>query len=128
MDLKQVLSDRSGVDVSRVTLGRVPKKLGFSHIGAWPRHTLAPLPAASPELNAPENIRRYPRQTHLSNRVFENHAAILDACQNAWRRLLAENRPINSIASRTWVEIGHPFELWYYVNTPWFCRMRRFIT
>ena len=38
IDLKRVLSDRSGVDVSRVTLGRVLKKLGFSHISARPRH------------------------------------------------------------------------------------------
>jgi transposase len=38
VDLKRVLSDRSGVDVSRVTLGRVLKKLGFSHISARPRH------------------------------------------------------------------------------------------
>lgn len=38
VDLKRVLSDRSGVDVSRVTLGRVLKKLGFSHISARPQH------------------------------------------------------------------------------------------
>ena len=37
-DLKRVLSDRSGVDLSRVTVGRVLKKLGFSHISARPRH------------------------------------------------------------------------------------------
>ena len=38
VDLKRVLSDRPGVDVSRVTPGRVLKKLGFSHISARPRH------------------------------------------------------------------------------------------
>lgn len=38
VDLKRVLSGRPGVDVPRVTLGRVLKKLGFSHISARPRH------------------------------------------------------------------------------------------
>ena len=46
------------------------------------------------------------RQTYLSNRVFENSTAILDACQNAWRRLLAEDGRIKSIATRAWVEMG----------------------
>lgn len=44
VDLKRVLSDRSLVDVSRVTLGRVLKKPGFSRISARPRH-----PAQKPE-------------------------------------------------------------------------------
>jgi hypothetical protein len=29
-------------------------------------------------------------KTYLSNRVFESYTAILDACQDAWRKLLAE--------------------------------------
>jgi transposase len=44
VDLKRVLSDRFAVDVSEVSLGRVLKKLGFSHISARPRH-----PAQKPE-------------------------------------------------------------------------------
>ena len=68
--------------------------------------TLAPLPPASPELNAQENVWQYLRQTYLSSRVFESYTAILDACQNAWRRLLAEDGRIKSIATREWVEIG----------------------
>jgi hypothetical protein len=29
-------------------------------------------------------------ETYLSNRVFKNYADILDACQDAWRKLLDE--------------------------------------
>jgi hypothetical protein len=68
--------------------------------------SLVPLPPASPELNAQENIWQYLRQTYLSNRVFETYAAILDACQDAWRRLMSETGRIASIATRKWAIIG----------------------
>ena len=38
VDLKRVLARRFGVDLSEVSLGRVLKKLGFSHISARPQH------------------------------------------------------------------------------------------
>jgi len=38
VDLKRVLGARFGVDLSEVSLGRVLRKLGFSHISARPRH------------------------------------------------------------------------------------------
>ena len=38
VDLKVVLGKRFGVDLSQVSLGRVLKQLGFSHISARPRH------------------------------------------------------------------------------------------
>jgi transposase len=68
--------------------------------------TLVPLPPASPELNAQENIWQYLRQTYLSNRVFDSYAAILDACQHAWQKLLEETGRIASIATRPWTIIG----------------------
>lgn len=68
--------------------------------------TLVPLPPACLELNAAENIWQYLRQTYLSNRLFENYTAILDACQFAWRSLLNELGRIKSIASRDWAAIG----------------------
>ena len=40
VDLKRVVRDRFGVDLSEVSLGRVLKKLGFSHISARPRHPM----------------------------------------------------------------------------------------
>jgi len=57
------------------------------------------LPPYSPELNPVENIRQFLRQTYLSNRVFENWAAFVDA----WNRLTAETGRIKSIATRNWV-------------------------
>ena len=68
--------------------------------------TLVPLPPASPQLNAQENIWQYLRQTYLSNRVFAHYAAILAACHNAWRKLLQETDRIASIATRLWAIIG----------------------
>jgi len=38
VDLKRVLGERFGVDLSAVRLGRILKELGFSHISARPRH------------------------------------------------------------------------------------------
>ena len=68
--------------------------------------TLVPLPPACPELNAAENIWQYLRQTYLSNRVFDSYTAILDACQDAWRKLLNEVGRIASIATREWAIVG----------------------
>ena len=56
--------------------------------------TLVPLPPACPE---------------LANRVFANYTAILDACQDAWRKLLAETGRITSIAERDWATISQSF-------------------
>jgi transposase len=71
--------------------------------------TLVPLPPACPELNSAENIWQYLRQTYLANRVFANYDAILDACQDAWRKLLAETGRITSIAQRDWATVGQQF-------------------
>jgi len=68
--------------------------------------TLLPVPPASPELNAAENIWQYLRQTYLSNRVFDGYQAIVDACCQAWNALLGEARRITSIATRTWATIS----------------------
>ncbi len=40
VDLKRVVRERFGVDLSEVSLGRVLKQLGFSHISARPRHPI----------------------------------------------------------------------------------------
>jgi len=71
--------------------------------------TLVPLPPACPELNAAENIWQYLRQTYLANQVFATYTAILDACQDAWRKLLAEAGRITSIAHRQWAIVGQSF-------------------
>jgi hypothetical protein len=46
--------------------------------------------------------------------VFAGYTAIVDACQNAWRRLLNEPGRIASIATRDWAMIGQIYyEGWY---------------
>jgi len=64
------------------------------------------LPLYSPELNLTENIWQFLRQTYLSNRVFENWEAIVDACCDAWNRLTAETGRIKSIATRNRATTG----------------------
>lgn len=65
--------------------------------------TLLPLPPYSPELNAQENVWQFLRQNYLAGRVFENYDAIVDACCEAWNRLVAETGRIASIATRDWL-------------------------
>jgi putative transposase len=62
-------------------------------------------PPYSPELNPVENIWLFLRQNHLGNRVFENYAAIVDACCAAWNALVAEPGHITSITTRDWASV-----------------------
>ena len=48
------------------------------------------LPSRAPELNPVENVWQYLRQNWLSNTVFENYDAIVDAACDAWRKLIAD--------------------------------------
>lgn len=65
------------------------------------------LPPRAPELNPVENIWQYLRQNWLSNRVFNDYTAILDAACEAWRRLLDQPHIITSIGLRDWAHKGH---------------------
>ncbi len=87
-----VLMDRAGWHTTAKL--KVPKNL-----------TIILLPSRSPELNPVENIWQYLRQNWLSNRVFESYDAILEACCNAWNRLLAQPETITSIGMREWANI-----------------------
>ena len=66
------------------------------------------LPPYSPELNPQENIWQYLRQNWLSNTVFENYDAIIDAACAAWRKLIAQPETITSIGMRDWAHVGQP--------------------
>jgi hypothetical protein len=66
--------------------------------------SLLPLPPYSPELNPQENIWQYLRQNYLSNRVFDDYKAIVDACCHAWNSLIAQPARITSIATRPWAQ------------------------
>lgn len=60
------------------------------------------LPPKSPELNPVENLWQYMRQNWLSNRVFEDYDAILQACCVAWNKLTDSPNLIRSIGMRDW--------------------------
>ena len=68
--------------------------------------TLLPLPPRSPELNPAENVWAYLRQRWLSNHIFQDYDAILDAVCDAWNRLIAAPARIASIGSRPWATSG----------------------
>ena len=64
------------------------------------------LPSRAPELNPVENVWQYLRQNWLSNTVFENYDAIVDAACTAWRKLIAQPETITSIGMRDWAHVG----------------------
>jgi hypothetical protein len=51
-------------------------------------------------------VWQYLRQNWLSNRVFEDYDAIIDAACEAWRRLTDQPETIASIGMRDWAHIG----------------------
>ena len=65
-----------------------------------------PAASRSPELNPVENIWQYLRQNWLSNRVFEDYHAIIEAGCQAWNKLIAQPETIMSIGLRDWAHTG----------------------
>jgi putative transposase len=88
-----VLMDRAGWH--RANKLKIPKNL-----------TIILLPSRSPELNPVENIWQYIRANWLSNRVFKDYDAILDAGCEAWNNLIDQPETITSIGMRKWAHIG----------------------
>ncbi len=68
--------------------------------------TFIPLPPYAPESNPVENVWEFLRANHLSHRVWETSAAILDACCNAWNSLIKNPERIASITTRTWANVS----------------------
>jgi transposase len=66
--------------------------------------TLLPLPACSPELNPVERVWLYLRERFLSLRLFPSTDAIVDACCEAWMRLVAEPGRLKSLCAYPWIE------------------------
>ena len=74
----------------------------------WPKNvTPILLPSRSPELNPVEQVWQFLRANYLSNRVFDDFDAIIDAACDAWRKLIAQPQQITSIGMRTWAHEGH---------------------
>ena len=68
--------------------------------------TIILLPPRSPELNPVENVWQFLRQNWLSDSVFEDYQAILDAGCDAWNKLIAQPQTITSIGLREWAHAG----------------------
>jgi hypothetical protein len=64
-------------------------------------------------LNPVENVWQYLRQNWISNTVFENYDAIVDAACDAWRNLTAKppSHPSECATGPTSVS---RYDLWYY--------------
>lgn len=58
----------------------------------------------SPELNPVERVWLYLRERFLSLRLLETTEAIIDACCDAWNRLVAEQGRIRSLCAYPWIE------------------------
>ena len=86
------LSSDGGV----LLLREIERRMGNSNV----------LASKSPELNPVENVWQYLRQNWLSNTVFEDYDAILDAGCDAWRKLIAIPEAITSIGMRDWAHAG----------------------
>jgi putative transposase len=67
--------------------------------------SLLPLPRYPPEPNPVENVREHLRQNWLSRRVWDGHDAIVEACRDAWNRLMRMPGQIASITRRPWAQV-----------------------
>jgi transposase len=66
--------------------------------------TLVFLPAYSPELNPVERIWLYLRERFLSLRLLPSAEAVVDACCDAWMRLVAEPDRLRTLCAYPWIE------------------------
>ncbi len=91
-----VLMDRAGWHRSKSL--RVPQNL-----------TIMLLPPRSPELNPVEIIWHWLRTHCLSNRLYINYEAIVDACCQAWKGLVDQLERIRSLCSFPWITCAETF-------------------
>ena len=66
--------------------------------------TLAVLAPYSPELNPVERVWLSLRERFLSLRLLPSTDAIIDACCDAWMRLVAEQDRLRSPCAYPWIE------------------------
>jgi putative transposase len=66
---------------------------------------LLPLPPYAPELNPMENIWEFLRANFLSHRVWNDYSEIIQACRDAWNKLMQMPERIASIATRPWAQV-----------------------
>ena len=66
--------------------------------------TLVVLPPYSPELDPVERVWLHLRERFLSLRLLSSTEAIIDACCDAWMRLLAEPDRLRTLCAYPWIE------------------------
>jgi DDE superfamily endonuclease len=76
---------------------------GARALAVPPNVTLVPLPPYSPELNPVERVWLYLRERFLSLPVFRDYRAIVDACCDAWNRLVADPGRLRSLCDQPWI-------------------------
>ena len=64
--------------------------------------SLVKLPPYAPELNPIENVWAYLRGTKLAHRLYNSYKDIVDACCDAWKTFLADEKTVRSITTRQW--------------------------
>jgi hypothetical protein len=64
--------------------------------------SLLPLPPYAPESNPVENVWAYLRANFLSHRVWDGYEAIVEACCDAWNKLMNAPERLASITHRDW--------------------------
>jgi DDE superfamily endonuclease len=65
---------------------------------------LLALPSYAPELNPVENIWEFLRGNWLSHSVWLSYEVIVDACCEAWNKLMQMSERIASITHRSWAQ------------------------
>ena len=65
---------------------------------------LLPLPPYAPELNPVENVWAFKRANSLSHRLWETYDDIVEACRDAWNKLMQMPGRIASITQRGWAK------------------------
>lgn len=65
---------------------------------------LLPLPPYAPELNPVENVWEFMHANSLSHRVWETYDDLVEACRDAWNKLMQMPDRIASITRRTWAK------------------------
>lgn len=101
-------------DMSGQVAAGAPAVLGLGNAAwhraaalSWPANiTPLPLPPYSPELNPQERVWEDLRQHDLALRQFLDHTALLDACQEAWRNVIATPSRIRSLCSYPWTTVS----------------------
>jgi hypothetical protein len=97
-DMMQLHLDEISSNVAKGATRRGASRQGGWHITNkldMPENITRIFPTSrAPELNLVENVCQYLRQNWISNTVFENYEAIIDAACDAWRKLTARPETI----------------------------------